>query len=80
MTLKKHHIIIILSSLIIACNPSHKDMKIEIYETSESGNKLSKVKCIPIEKDAIQIDILPNQKFQEIYGFEDHSQKLQHIS
>jgi len=41
----------------------------EIYETSESGNKLSRLTEFPAMEEKSEISILPQEKFQAITGF-----------
>ena len=43
-------------------------MKADIYETSESGNKLTKRTDFPTVADKARISILPEEKFQTITG------------
>ena len=45
------------------------DLKVEVYETSASGNKLSSITALPSEDSAIQIKILPQEEYQIITGF-----------
>ncbi len=60
---------ILLIFIIMASfsNPSLRE--VEIYETSESGNRLSKVSDFPTVEEITQINILPNEKYQTITGF-----------
>lgn len=46
-----------------------KSWKAEIYETSASGNQLTKIKEISPNKNAVKITLKPEQKFQKILGF-----------
>jgi len=57
-------IVIIMSS---CSSPQKTD--IQIFETSESGNQLTEITEFPALENATQINILPNEKHQEITGF-----------
>lgn len=45
------------------------DLKVEVYETSAEGNKLTSLKTIESELPASQVNLMPEQKFQTITGF-----------
>lgn len=59
---------VILSIILHSCNHS-KPLDVEIYETSESGNQLSRLTEFSVTKNKVEITILPNEKFQTITGF-----------
>jgi len=42
---------------------------IEVYETSESGNKLTKLETFPTSEKLISVTINPEDTYQEITGF-----------
>jgi glucosylceramidase len=46
-----------------------KKWDVEIYETSESGNKLTRLTDFPAAESIAEISILPDEKFQTITGF-----------
>jgi len=46
-----------------------KPLNVEIFETSESGHKLTQLKEFPAVENVVEISILPEEKFQEITGF-----------
>ncbi len=48
---------------------AQKSWKSEIYETSASGNKLTKIQEVSATENAVKISIKPEQKFQKITGF-----------
>lgn len=50
-----------------SCSES-RQWEAEIFETSESGNKLSKVTEFPALEEQVEITILPDEKFQTITG------------
>jgi glucosylceramidase len=54
--------------LLNACNKP-KTMNAEIFETSESGNSLTKINEFPSAEKIVEISILPEEKFQKITGF-----------
>ena len=51
-----------------ACN-TNKSLKVEVYETSASGNKLTKITEFSNNKSENTITILPTEEFQTITGF-----------
>lgn len=51
-----------------SCNKP-EPLHIEVFETSESGNKLQKINALHKADDALDIHILPDEKFQKITGF-----------
>lgn len=54
--------------LMVNCSPSDT-LDVDVYETSESGNKLTKIKEFPAADSTINIMIKPEETFQEITGF-----------
>ncbi len=47
-----------------------EDLQINVYETSASGNKLTKITHFPVLEDSVtSIKIVPHKKFQTITGF-----------
>ena len=61
--------LIILATIMIGSCTVQNDLKVEVYETSASGNKLSSITELPSAKSATQIKILPEQEYQIITGF-----------
>jgi glucosylceramidase len=61
-------IFLLLIILISSCM-NQENLDAEIFETSESGNKLTKLTEFPEPKEKVQISILPEEKFQTITGF-----------
>jgi glucosylceramidase len=63
----------ILTSLLIiflfmsSCSTTEK-LAIEVYETSEKGNLLTKIEEFPLTENKISISLNPDQKFQTITG------------
>lgn len=65
---------IFLSAAIMlgACNSETKEtnlLSIEVYETSASGNKLSKLTDFKTSENAIELTINPSETYQTITGF-----------
>ncbi len=54
--------------LISGCMKPEK-LNVEIFETSESGNKLTRLQTFPTTVERVEISILPDEKFQTITGF-----------
>jgi glucosylceramidase len=50
-------------------NKEDKNLTVEIYETSASGNKLTQIKETTVSDNAILIKLKPEEKFQKITGF-----------
>ncbi len=61
--------IISLSILFSACSPSSKQLELQVFETSLSGNKFQHIKEFNPSKEAKNIKIIPEEKFQTITGF-----------
>jgi glucosylceramidase len=53
----------------MSCNQTVESLQVDVYETSESGNKLSKLTDFPLVKNPVMIHLLPEEKFQTITGF-----------
>ena len=51
------------------CKSTKITLKVEVYETSEKGNALTKMNEFLIDKNVVKININPNIKFQTITGF-----------
>lgn len=66
--MRYYHYIAILLLSIISCQ-SEKEMEIEVYETSATGNKLTRLESFEKAENTIQITINPEEKFQTITGF-----------
>lgn len=60
----------ILSILMYsACTTPEESLQVEVYETSASGNQLTKVSDTPSLETFANINLLPAQKYQTITGF-----------
>ena len=58
----------LLLILISSCM-NQKEMDAEIFETSESGNKLTKMTEFSKTEEKVEISIFPEEKYQAITGF-----------
>ena len=65
----KYSIGILLSLVVMACNTKEKNLLVDVYETSASGNKLTKITEFESGDEFVSIQILPEEKYQEIIGF-----------
>ena len=54
---------------MVSCNKNQDSLSVEVYETSVNGNKLTKISEFPTSKDAVTINLKPEEKFQSITGF-----------
>jgi glucosylceramidase len=56
---------------IMSCNEESNQLKVEVYETSASGNKLKKVDVFlnSKENDLVNIELFPEKEYQTITGF-----------
>jgi glucosylceramidase len=61
--------LIFFSLMIVSCNTIGNKLMVDVYETSASGNKLTKVSGFTPEKNSSIIRLDPDQKFQKITGF-----------
>lgn len=52
-----------------ACDSTVKKLEVEVFETSASGNKLTKVTDFTEEDNPVAIQLIPDQEFQTITGF-----------
>jgi len=67
-----HTKIFIYTLFIIAlagCNSEHSKLEIEVYETSASGNKLTKIEEFSLSDQASNIVLTPELTFQTVTGF-----------
>lgn len=65
---KKTYIIITLSLLMSACNES-ETLDFEVYETSRSGNKLTKIEAHTATEASVKIQLNPSKTYQTFTGF-----------
>jgi glucosylceramidase len=55
--------------LLMGCNKITGSLNVDVYETSASGNKLTKITNFPSVENPIVITLAPEEKFQTITGF-----------
>ena len=53
----------------MGCNKTIKPLQVTVYETSESGNKLTKITDFSSVENPVIVTISPEEKFQTITGF-----------
>lgn len=53
---------------MIGCT-SKQSLDVEVYETSASGNQLTRITDFPTTGNVVEISLNPNEKFQKITGF-----------
>ena len=63
------YIWIFLTSVLLSCNKMDEQLKVDVYETSASGNKLSKVTEFASSDVKTTIELVPQETFQTITGF-----------
>lgn len=71
MTINKYYAYLFLIVFIMSCNNKTKTLGVEVFETSASGNKLSKIKMTHNTHDiaVTDIDLFPDKTYQTITGF-----------
>ena len=67
--MKKINLLMALILILMMGCQEQTSFKVEIYETSASGNQLTKIEKTPNLDNSIKIKINPEQKFQKILGF-----------
>lgn len=68
--MKRNYLLILFISIgMMACNSKNKNLLVDVYETSAAGNKLQKIEISKNGKTSVEINIKPDEKFQEIIGF-----------
>ncbi|ARV06624.1 glycosyl hydrolase family 30 [Polaribacter sp. SA4-10] len=55
--------------VIMSCNQVDNKLVVAVYETSESGNKLTKITAFFSDENTSTIKLNPNEQFQNITGF-----------
>lgn len=55
--------------MLSACDSNVKKLEIEVFETSASGNKLTKLTEFTQEENSTTIKLIPDEEFQTITGF-----------
>ena len=60
---------ILLVFMIMSCTEKQEQLNVEVYETSASGNKLTKLETFSSGDRLVSIKLLPEKTFQTITGF-----------
>lgn len=60
---------LLVVSMITNCQPSKKNWRVTIYETSAGGNKLQPVEQVSDFADALVVAVKPEETYQKITGF-----------
>ena len=60
---------IILLFFLVGCTPANNNLKVVVYETSESGHKLTEISDFTTVENASVIRLYPQKKRQTITGF-----------
>jgi len=61
-------LIVVVMLISTACS-NENPLQVEVFETSESGNKLTKKEILESPKKPIAITLKPTEKYQQITGF-----------
>lgn len=70
MKIKKINSVLVFITLLLSnCVKKEKNLDIKVYETSANGNKLTHVTTFFPNNNLIEINVLPNEKYQTITGF-----------
>ena len=69
MKINKSLLYIFLVFTIMSCTDTQKQLNIEVYETSASGNKLTRVSEFSSGASQSNIQLFPEKKYQTITGF-----------
>lgn len=69
--MKKINTLIIFAIMILfsSCSKEKESIKFEVYETSASGNKLTRINNFQTDEDKVLITLRPEQTLQTISGF-----------
>ncbi len=54
---------------LISCSEKPKKLAVQVFETSASGNQLTEISEFAAGDDAVNIQLLPSERFQTITGF-----------
>ena len=68
MNFLKTYVLLTLLIMLIGCS-SKQSLQVEVYETSASGNKLTRVTEFSIGDTILTIKLLPKEEYQTITGF-----------
>ena len=66
---KNKYLLILFLIMSVAGCKENKSLNIEVYETSASGNQLTKINEFPSSDQVVEITLNPTKKYQKITGF-----------
>jgi glucosylceramidase len=69
MQTSKYYIYLLIFFMMYNCSEKQEKLQVEVYETSASGNQLTKLSDFDIAENVVLIKLNPEQKFQTISGF-----------
>ena len=69
MKTDKYFSLLFLAFVIMSCTEKQEQLNVEVYETSASGNKLTRISEFTSVDSASVLKIVPEQNFQTITGF-----------
>jgi len=69
MKIRKSFLYIFLVFSIMSCTDTQKQLNVEVFETSASGNKLTRITEFSSEDSISIIELFPEKKYQTITGF-----------
>lgn len=58
-----------LMAFLLATCTQNSELDVEVFETSEAGNQLTKLTEFEVSNNSLQIELKPNETFQKITGF-----------
>lgn len=65
----KFNFSLLLLIVLMSCSEKKTNLPIQVFETSASGNQLTKITEFTSNNEAIEVKIQPDQQFQTITGF-----------
>ncbi|PTM10117.1 MAG: glycosyl hydrolase family 30, partial [Bacteroidetes bacterium] len=65
----KHFVVLLTIGLFMSCNSNENHLEVEVFETSASGNKLTKLAAFENHENTSTITINPDKEYQTITGF-----------
>ncbi|WP_400074913.1 glycoside hydrolase family 30 beta sandwich domain-containing protein [Winogradskyella sp. R77965] len=69
MKLSNYFSTLFLALLIMSCTDKQERLKVEVFETSANGNRLTLVTDFAVSEDTSTITLNPEKKYQTITGF-----------
>jgi glucosylceramidase len=69
MKIVKYILLFFLVVVTMSCNEKQDQLNVEVYETSASGNKLTRITEFEARDSLVTIKLNPDQKYQTITGF-----------